>query len=289
MKSPLDGRRRSPPTATRRSSSSRSPATRSRPRTGSTRRSPPSPRSRPSTPSLVVEQFGGASADKAHQRDDQRRPRQGGDALAAGHADHPHDRVRLAGRGGRAAAASGSPSVLAALGLVAIPSQLFPLDGNLPAVILLIGLAVGRRLLALLPPARARGARRRARRARRARGRRRHLGPCGADLRPHRDRRDGRDVHQRRQGLHLLRRGHDPRGRDRDVRLADRAAGDARPGSATGSRRAGSRSSRRRRARSGESRVLDRGDRPRHAASVARRSSLAGGAAGGAGDPGARR
>ena len=33
--------------------------------------------------------------------------------------------------------------MLAALGLVAIPSQLFPVDGNLSAVILLIGLAVG--------------------------------------------------------------------------------------------------------------------------------------------------
>ena len=33
--------------------------------------------------------------------------------------------------------------MIAALGLVAIPSQLLPVDGNLPAVILLIGLAVG--------------------------------------------------------------------------------------------------------------------------------------------------
>ena len=34
-------------------------------------------------------------------------------------------------------------SVLATMALVAIPSQLFPLDGNADALILLIGLAVG--------------------------------------------------------------------------------------------------------------------------------------------------
>ena len=33
--------------------------------------------------------------------------------------------------------------VLATMALVAIPSQLFPLDGNVGALILLIGLAVG--------------------------------------------------------------------------------------------------------------------------------------------------
>ena len=37
----------------------------------------------------------------------------------------------------------GLTSVLAALGLVALPSQILPVDANLPPVILLIGLAVG--------------------------------------------------------------------------------------------------------------------------------------------------
>ncbi len=37
----------------------------------------------------------------------------------------------------------GITSVIAALGLVAIPSEFLPVDGNLSAVILLIGLAVG--------------------------------------------------------------------------------------------------------------------------------------------------
>ena len=46
-------------------------------------------------------------------------------------------------------------AVLATLGLVNIPSQLFPIDEGASEVILLIGLAVGRRLLALLHEARA--------------------------------------------------------------------------------------------------------------------------------------
>ena len=37
----------------------------------------------------------------------------------------------------------GITAVMAALGLVALPSELLPVDANLPAVILLIGLAVG--------------------------------------------------------------------------------------------------------------------------------------------------
>ena len=40
--------------------------------------------------------------------------------------------------------------VMATMALVAIPSQFFPLDSNVGALVLLIGLAVGRRLLALL-------------------------------------------------------------------------------------------------------------------------------------------
>ena len=43
----------------------------------------------------------------------------------------------------RAASARRSPAVVAAMALVAIPSQLSPVDSNLSSVILLIGLAVG--------------------------------------------------------------------------------------------------------------------------------------------------
>ena len=160
------------------------------------------------------------------QRDDHRRHRQGGDALAADHADHPHDHLRLAGRRGRAAAdrahlgARGArPGRDPQPGAAARRQRQRRDPDDRPR---------GRgRLLALLPAPRARGARRRARRGLRARGRRRDLGPRRADLRPHRDGRDGRDVHQRRQGVHLLRLRDDDRGRDRDVRLADRASGDA--------------------------------------------------------------
>ena len=94
-------------------------------------------------------------------------------------------------------------------------------------MILLIGLAVGvdYSLFYLRREREERAAGRSE--ARRARGRRRHLGPRRADLRRDGDRRDGRHVHQRRQDVHLVRRGHDPRRRDRGVRLADGAARDA--------------------------------------------------------------
>ena len=55
-------------------------------------------------PDLAIEQVGGASADKAIDEVITGRPRQGGDALAADHADHPHHHLRHA-RGGRSAAA----------------------------------------------------------------------------------------------------------------------------------------------------------------------------------------
>ncbi len=114
------------------------------------------------------------------------------------------------------------------MALVALPSQLSPVDSNLSSVILLIGLAVGvdYSLFYLRREREERAGGRR--RARGARGRGRDLGPRRPDLRPDGDRRDGRDVPHRRQDLHLVRRGHDPRRRDRDVRLAHRAAGGAR-------------------------------------------------------------
>ena len=98
------------------------------------------------------------------------------------------------------------------------------------------------RLLALLPPARARRACRRSQRARRARGRRSHLRPRRPHLRHHRPDRDGRHVPLRRQDVHVLLDRDDDGRRGRDDRLADRAPGAARRGSATGSRRAASRS-----------------------------------------------
>ena len=128
---------------------------------------------------------------KGDQRDDQRRHRQGGDAVAADHADHPHDHLRLAGRRGRAAADRAHLGARRAR------------PGRDPEP----GAAAGRerqrrdpddrprgrgRLLALLPATRTRGARRRARRALRAGGRRRDLGAGRADLRAHRAGRDGR-------------------------------------------------------------------------------------------------
>ena len=84
------------------------------------------------------------------------------------------------------------------------------------------------RLLALLPPARARRACRRTERGRRPRGRRRHLRPRRPHLRRHRDDRDGRHVPVRRQDVHVLLDRHDDGRRDRDARLAHRAAGAAR-------------------------------------------------------------
>ena len=57
-----------------------------------------------------------------------------------------------------------------------------------------------------------------------ARGRRGDLRPLGADLRPDRDGRDGRDVPDRRPDLRVARLRHDPRRRGGGARLADGAA-----------------------------------------------------------------
>ena len=59
----------------------------------------------------------------------------------------------------------GLTAVFATFGLVALPSQVLPMAQEASALVLLIGLAVGRRLLDVLLEARARGARRRAQRA----------------------------------------------------------------------------------------------------------------------------
>ena len=93
-------------------------------------------------PDLDIEQFGGASADQAIDKVIQ------DDLAKAGMLSLPITLIILIITFGTLVAAGlplliGLTSVMAALGLVAITSHLFPADGNLPAVILLIGLAVG--------------------------------------------------------------------------------------------------------------------------------------------------
>jgi RND superfamily putative drug exporter len=93
-------------------------------------------------PGLDVEQFGGASGNKAVNEtitDDLKK---------AGELSLPLTLIILTITFGTLVAAGvplliGITAVVAALGLVAIPSELLPVDSNLSAVILLIGLAVG--------------------------------------------------------------------------------------------------------------------------------------------------
>jgi uncharacterized membrane protein YdfJ with MMPL/SSD domain len=93
-------------------------------------------------PGIDIEQFGSASANKAINQTI------GDDLKSAGLLSVPVTLIILTITFGTLVAASvplliGLTSVLAALGLVALPSQILPVDDNLPAVILLIGLAVG--------------------------------------------------------------------------------------------------------------------------------------------------
>ncbi len=93
-------------------------------------------------PSLDIEQFGGASANKAINQvitDDLKK---------AGELSLPVTLIILTITFGTLVAAGvplliGITAVLAALGLVALPSGALPVDSNLSAVILMIGLAVG--------------------------------------------------------------------------------------------------------------------------------------------------
>jgi uncharacterized membrane protein YdfJ with MMPL/SSD domain len=93
-------------------------------------------------PDLVVEQFGAASADEAVDATIQ------DDIGKAGMLSLPITLIILTITFGTLVAAGlplliGLASVFAAIGLVAIPSQFLALDGNVNAVILMIGLAVG--------------------------------------------------------------------------------------------------------------------------------------------------
>jgi RND superfamily putative drug exporter len=95
-----------------------------------------------SEPGFSVEQFGAASSDKALQASFQ------SDLGKAGMISLPLTLLILLVALG-ALVAAGVPLILALTGVLAtmavvvIPSQLFPLDGNIDALILLIGLAVG--------------------------------------------------------------------------------------------------------------------------------------------------
>jgi uncharacterized membrane protein YdfJ with MMPL/SSD domain len=93
-------------------------------------------------PNLDVEQFGGASGSKAVNETVTE------DLKKAGELSLPLTLIILTLTFGSLVAAGlpllmGITAVIAALGLVAIPSEFLPVDGNLSAVILLIGLAVG--------------------------------------------------------------------------------------------------------------------------------------------------
>jgi uncharacterized membrane protein YdfJ with MMPL/SSD domain len=93
-------------------------------------------------PALDIRQFGGASANKAIDQVI------GDDLAKAGELSLPVTLIILTITFGTLVAAGlplliGVTAVLAALGLVALPSALLPVDSNLPAVVLLIGLAVG--------------------------------------------------------------------------------------------------------------------------------------------------
>ncbi|MET0615808.1 MAG: MMPL family transporter [Thermoleophilaceae bacterium] len=93
-------------------------------------------------PDLAVEEIGDASANKAVNETI------GDDLASAGMLSIPVTLILLLITFGSLVAASvplwiGLSSVMAALGLANIASQIVPVDSNLPAVILLIGLAVG--------------------------------------------------------------------------------------------------------------------------------------------------
>ena len=93
-------------------------------------------------PDLTVEQFGGVSAGKAVNKTIS------DDLKSAGLLSLPITLIILMITFGTLVAAGvplliGLTAVMAALGLVALPSGILPVDANLPAVILLIGLAVG--------------------------------------------------------------------------------------------------------------------------------------------------
>ena len=151
-----------------------------------------------------------------------RRSREGRRHLAPGDARHPRGRLR--GARGRRHSARARPDRrlrdLRPRGRLEPP----PADGESGRRGRAPDRPRGRRrLLALLPATRARGAGRRTQRARRGRDRRRHVRSRGPRLRPDRDDGDGRHVPDRRPDLRLARRCDDHGGRRCGSRIADRA------------------------------------------------------------------
>ena len=115
-------------------------------------------------------------------------------------------------------------SVFATMGLVALPSQIVPMDQSISEVILLIGLAVGVDY-SLFYIRRERDERAGGtERVGRSRGRRSHVRAGSAHLRLHGHDRDGRDVLLGRQDVHVVRDRDDAGRRRGDDRLADGAA-----------------------------------------------------------------
>ena len=92
-------------------------------------------------PELTIDEFG-VSADKQLDEKFNKDYRGGQACLAPGHHRHPRDRLRSARRGGIPLLLALS-AVMATMGLLAIPSQVWPVDENISAIVLLIGLAVG--------------------------------------------------------------------------------------------------------------------------------------------------
>ena len=126
----------------------------------------------------------------------------------------PAARARLAARGSALPLLLGLTAVFATMGLVSLPSQLDPARHAVNEVIAADRARRRRRLLAVLPAARARrarapaGARRAALEAAAATS-----GRAVLDLRPDGDDRDGRHAPHRRQDVHVVRDRHDDRRR----------------------------------------------------------------------------
>ena len=142
VKSPLDGAGSVSEDGARPWSTSRSPGTTSRRGIGSSRPRTRSPRSQADHPDLRVEQFGNVSANK------ELNDTFNSDLAKAETLSLPITLLILVIAFGSLVAA-GVPlllaisCVMAAMALVALPSQLSPVDSNVYSVILLIGLAVG--------------------------------------------------------------------------------------------------------------------------------------------------
>ena len=214
---------RSRRTGTPRSSSSRSAATRTRRSTRSTRSSTASPtRSR-----RIRASSSASSATRAPQKGVE--TAYGDDLGKAGVLSLPITLIILVVAFG-ALVAAGIPlllaltAVFATFGLVALPSHLLPVALEAPAMVLLIGLAVGvdYSMFYLKREREERAAGRSERAALEAAAA--TSGRSVLDLRPDGDGGDGRHVPDRRRDVRLARRRDDPRRRRRGARLADRAA-----------------------------------------------------------------